>query len=146
MSNWQSLPYRGSEPTDTKVSQSQPQMESKIEAVDTPAEPVVIPEDTPTEAPPSAPPVEDAPTDSHAIAMADHEDKGAAQLDHSEPEVKDLGWDEKPENIPAPLVGGLPNEDLWILVRRFNKVFVSMTSYSSKCIMLKKLCRLLLGD
>ena len=48
--------------------------------------------------------------------------KGAAQLNHSEPEVKDLGWNESPEHVPAPLVGGLPNEELWMLIRRFNKV------------------------
>jgi len=63
-----------------------------------------------------------APTESHALANADHDLKGAAQLDHYEPEVKDLGWNEHPEKVPAPLVGNLPNEELWTLVRRFNKV------------------------
>jgi hypothetical protein len=66
--------------------------------------------------------LEHAPTDSHALATEDHEDKGFAQLDHDEPEVKDLGWDQKAEHVPAPLVGGLENEELWVLVRRFNKV------------------------
>jgi Protein of unknown function (DUF3292) len=70
----------------------------------------------------TSPSMESAPTDSHALATQDHEDKGASQLDHSEPEVKDLGWDKVPEHIPAPLVGGLPNDELWVLVRRFNKV------------------------
>lgn len=63
-----------------------------------------------------------APTESHALANADHDLKGATQIGHDEPGVKDLGWTEPPENIPAPLVGGLPNEHLWLLVRRFNKV------------------------
>lgn len=62
------------------------------------------------------------PTESHALANADHDLKGATQIDHHEPGVKDLGWTEPPENIPKPLVGGLPNEHLWMLVRRFNKV------------------------
>jgi len=66
--------------------------------------------------------LEHAPTDSHALATEDHEEKGFAQLEHDEPEVKDLGWDQNKEHIPAPLVGGLPNEELWVLVRRFNKV------------------------
>jgi hypothetical protein len=66
--------------------------------------------------------LESAPTDSHALATQDHDIKGHAQLDHEEAEVKDLGWDEDAEHIPAPLVGGLENEDLWVLVRRFNKV------------------------
>lgn len=63
-----------------------------------------------------------ASTDSHALAEADHDVKGAAQLNHSETEVKDLGWNEHPNDVPTPLVGGLPNEELWMLVRRFNKV------------------------
>jgi len=46
---------------------------------------------------------------------------GVAQLPHNE-EVKDLGWNEPKEDIAAPLVGGLDNETLWMLVRRFNKV------------------------
>ena len=63
-----------------------------------------------------------APTESHAIAEADHEEKGAAQEQHFEAEVKDLGWHEDPNDVPRPLVGGLYNENLWMLVRRFNKV------------------------
>ncbi|OCL03011.1 hypothetical protein AOQ84DRAFT_326592 [Glonium stellatum] len=62
----------------------------------------------------------DKPTESHALALADHEEKGAAQNEH-DAEVVDLGWNEPEEVIPKPLVGGLPNEELWILIRRFNK-------------------------
>ncbi|KAF8247893.1 hypothetical protein K440DRAFT_550127 [Wilcoxina mikolae CBS 423.85] len=66
-----------------------------------------------------------APTESHALATADHEEKGISQLHGQQTsdavEVKDLGWNEPPEKVPAPLVGGLPNEELWMLVRRFNK-------------------------
>jgi len=61
------------------------------------------------------------PTASHALAMAQPEIMGAAQLPNNE-EVKDLGWNEPKEDIVAPLVGGLDNETLWLLVRRFNKV------------------------
>ncbi|KAI1385145.1 uncharacterized protein F4822DRAFT_335412 [Hypoxylon trugodes] len=60
------------------------------------------------------------PTLSHALATDDHEEKGLAQQEHDE-EVIDLGWNEKKEEISGPLVGGLGNEDLWLLVRRFNK-------------------------
>ena len=59
-------------------------------------------------------------TASHALATSDHANKGAAQEQH-EQEVKDLGWNEPQESIPAPLVGGMENEHLWMLVRRFNK-------------------------
>jgi hypothetical protein len=67
-----------------------------------------------------------APTESHALAVqaknssAEH-GQGAAQVEHGQ-EVVNLGWNEPKEHIASPLVGGLSNEDLWLLVRRFNKV------------------------
>jgi hypothetical protein len=64
---------------------------------------------------------EDHPTDSHELANADHEEKGAAQMDHGQTEVRDLGWNEEAADVPQ-LVGGLLNEELWTLIRRFNKV------------------------
>lgn len=71
---------------------------------------------------------QEMPTESHALANADHDEKGAAQIDHGEIEVRDLGWNEDPKKVPNPLVGGLPNEELWTLIRRFNKVGVQMAS------------------
>ena len=61
-------------------------------------------------------------TISHELANEDHDEKGAAQLDHGQIEVKDLGWNEHHSDVPVPVVGGLPNEELWTLIRRFNKV------------------------
>ncbi|KAL8763452.1 MAG: hypothetical protein Q9184_000760 [Pyrenodesmia sp. 2 TL-2023] len=58
-------------------------------------------------------------TDSHALANADHDEKGAAQLNQHDG-VKDLGWNDHPKSVPQ-LVGGLDNEELWTLNRRFNK-------------------------
>lgn len=69
----------------------------------------------------------DEPTASHALANADHDLKGVAQLDHDD-EVKDLGWYEAKDKIPAPLVGGIGNEELWLLVRRFDKVCIFLHS------------------
>jgi hypothetical protein len=63
----------------------------------------------------------EGPTASHALATAPAEVTGLVQQDHDE-EVRDLGWNEPKEAIPAPLVGGMENEDLWVLVRRFDKV------------------------
>lgn len=73
----------------------------------------------------------DSPTSSHALAsetvrIAPGEDsvqhpKGAAQFEHDDVEVKNLGWNEQARNVPVPVVGGLTNEDLWTLVRRFDK-------------------------
>lgn len=76
----------------------------------------------------------DAPTESHALAEADHEEKGAAQEEHFENEVKDLGWNDHPDSVPKPLVGGLQNEDLWLLVRRFDKVCQSI-SFKQICLL-----------
>lgn len=93
---------------------------------------------------------EEVPTDSHALAQEaatgeDVDERGYAQRPHyespnnvggeggtgvrTETEVKDLGWHETEDAVPNPLVGGLPNEELWTLVRRFNKV--SMRSVPS---------------
>ena len=63
----------------------------------------------------------EGPTASHALATTEHEEKGVAQKGHGK-EVKDLGWNAPEEKIPAPLVGGMDNEYLWMLVRRFDKV------------------------
>ncbi|KAH6666401.1 hypothetical protein B0J14DRAFT_620514 [Halenospora varia] len=46
---------------------------------------------------------ETQPTDSHELANADHEEKGAAQIDHGQTEVRDLGWNESPEEVPNPV-------------------------------------------
>ncbi|OAA63417.1 hypothetical protein SPI_03580 [Niveomyces insectorum RCEF 264] len=65
--------------------------------------------------------IADAPTLSHSLAVGDHDEKGAAQQAHLTEEVTDLGWNEKKQDIVAPLVGGMDNEELWLLIRRFNK-------------------------
>lgn len=66
---------------------------------------------------------EDLPTDSHALAAAEPEEKGYAQT-HSASSVRDLGWHNDSGSIPRPLIAGLPNDDLWVLLRRFNKVIL----------------------
>lgn len=75
----------------------------------------------PTTAPSLQAPPQEKTTDSHALAQADHEIKGAAQLAGHTTDVTDLGWRSPPKDIDT-LVGGLPNEELWTLVRRFNRV------------------------
>ncbi|KAI9654048.1 MAG: hypothetical protein M1831_005565 [Alyxoria varia] len=58
-------------------------------------------------------------TASHALATVQHDQKGAAQEEHGD-EVRNLGWNESQNHIPT-LVGGIENEELWLLIRRFNK-------------------------
>ena len=108
-----------------------------------------IPDTDPTEHEGRATTLLDQPTESHALALeaanqAPPEEKGVAQLDHNK-EVVNLGWNEPKEQVSNPLVGGLANEELWLLVRRFNKVRPVSLCYGqradccSKCTMSKKL-------
>lgn len=62
----------------------------------------------------------EGPSLSHALATTEHDEKGLAQQDHND-EVLDLGWSQKKQEVSEPLVGGMDNEDLWLLIRRFNK-------------------------
>jgi hypothetical protein len=85
------------------------------------------PETDPTVHEGKATTIVDAPTESHELALEaakginpDH-GTGRAQVAHGQ-EVLDLGWNAPKEHVEAPLVGGLSNEDVWLLVRRFNKV------------------------
>jgi hypothetical protein len=61
------------------------------------------------------------PTFSHAVATEAQDDHGHVQQ-HPEKDVLNLGWNERKEAIAAPLIGGMDNEELWMLTRRFNKV------------------------
>lgn len=73
----------------------------------------------------TSPTLHDQATESHALAVAavDHDDeKGVAQEAHDEPEVRDLGWRDDAKQLSSPLVAGLSNEELWLLIRRFDKV------------------------
>ncbi|KAL9108328.1 MAG: hypothetical protein Q9227_006927 [Pyrenula ochraceoflavens] len=88
-------------------------------------------EDPPAKESPKTPqsprsPLEEKSTDSHALATEDHEIKGAAQRAGKDENVTDLGWRANSKDVET-LVGGLPNEELWTLVRRFNKVELSMS-------------------
>jgi len=56
------------------------------------------------------------PTTVQAPALGQGDSKRA-----DDPYLEDLGWSRDPK-IPVPILHGMSNEDLWILVRRFNKV------------------------
>lgn len=98
------------------------------------ARPASTSTESPLNTPTSTLSTSNAPTDSHVLAEAEHDEKGATQHEHFEHEVRDLGWNDHPDDIPTPLVGGLPNEELWLLVRRFDKV--SSKSFSNRWVML----------
>jgi hypothetical protein len=96
-------------------------IETKPDATPTNASAAVAP---PPPAPAQNPLLEQNPSESHALATENHELKGAAQEAGKEAHITDLGWQANLEGL-ATLVGGLPNEELWTLVRRFNKVLIA---------------------
>ena len=53
--------------------------------------------------------------------------RGRADEAHGEAGVRDLGWTDGVDDA-APLVGGLEDEELWTLIRRFDKVCTRNTS------------------
>lgn len=63
--------------------------------------------------------------DSHDLAFGDHEVKGEAQkqpIIESGAQVRDLGWHKNIADMPGTLIGGVTNENLFAMIRRFNKV------------------------
>lgn len=60
-------------------------------------------------------------SESHALATENHELQGAAQQAGKEARTTNLGWQANAKGV-ATLIGGIPNEELWTLIRRFNKV------------------------
>lgn len=66
----------------------------------------------------------DAPTDSHALAHAEVEEPGLIHKSPDDEHTSDIGWQQQPHEFDEPIVGGIPNEDIWMLIRRFNKVML----------------------
>jgi hypothetical protein len=69
----------------------------------------------------------EGPTDSHVLSQVDQDEKGLAQKAGETAETTNVGWGESPDAIVEPLVAGLSNEDLWMLIRRFDKVCIVIT-------------------
>lgn len=59
-------------------------------------------------------------SDSHKLATQEHDLKGAVDQAGKEDRITNLGWQANAVGVDT-LVGGLPNAELWKLVRRFNK-------------------------
>lgn len=62
------------------------------------------------------------PTDSHVLSKVDQDEKGLAQKAGQTDTVTDVGWNQHPDELDEQIVSGISNEDLWMLIRRFNKV------------------------
>lgn len=95
------------------------------------------------------PPIE-GPTDSHVLSQVEQDEKGLSQLAGNTAEITNLGWSQPSEHFQEPIIGGLSNEDLWMLIRRFDKVIdgrksswsIQLTFYSKSTT--SKRCRMLL--
>ncbi|OOQ82934.1 hypothetical protein PEBR_36955 [Penicillium brasilianum] len=66
------------------------------------------------------PQIPEGPTDSHVLAQVEQEDKGLIQKAGETADITDVGWND-PADQAEPLIAGLSNEDLWMLIRRFDK-------------------------
>lgn len=60
---------------------------------------------------------------SHVLATENHDIHGAVQEAGKEDHITNLGWQKNAKGVDN-LVGGLDNDDLWMLIRRFNKAWL----------------------
>jgi hypothetical protein len=65
-------------------------------------------------------PMPEGPTDSHVLAQVEQDEKGLSQKTDST-EVTDIGWSTPVDHIEEPIIAGLSNDDLWMLIRRFDQ-------------------------
>lgn len=67
------------------------------------------------------------PTDSHILSQVnpDEDAKGLAHKAGEDNQLSDIGWGMS-DVIDERIVQGLSNEDLFLLVRRFNKVLIAL--------------------
>lgn len=82
---------------------------------------------------------------SHQLATQEHDLRGAVHEAGKEDATTNLGWQANAVGVDQ-LVGGLPNDELWTLVRRFNKasslLSISYVSFSKFSMFLMDLCSL----
>ncbi|GLI72854.1 hypothetical protein PoHVEF18_001038 [Penicillium ochrochloron] len=66
------------------------------------------------------PPTPEGPTDSHVLSQVEQDEKGLIQKAGDTPNITDVGWNNRADYTEQ-LIAGLSNEDLWMLIRRFDK-------------------------
>lgn len=66
-------------------------------------------------------PIPEGPTDSHVLAQVEQDEKGLSQKTGDSTEVTDIGWTTPADHIEEPIIAGLSNDDLWMLIRRFDQ-------------------------
>ena len=72
------------------------------------------------------------PTDSHILSQVEQDDKGLSQKPHAghTENTSDIGWGAPSHDFEKRIVAGLSNEDLWMLISRFNKVCIHVDARS----------------
>ncbi|KAJ5918828.1 hypothetical protein N7454_009972 [Penicillium verhagenii] len=63
----------------------------------------------------------EGPTDSHILSQVEQNEKGLSQQAGITSDITDLGWNQPSHHFDEAIVAGLSNEDLWMLIRRFDK-------------------------
>ncbi|KAJ5924709.1 hypothetical protein N7466_008896, partial [Penicillium verhagenii] len=63
----------------------------------------------------------EGPTDSHILSQVEQDEKGLSQQAGITSDITDLGWNQPSHHFDEAIVAGLSNEDLWMLIRRFDK-------------------------
>ncbi|KAF3387385.1 hypothetical protein F1880_000301 [Penicillium rolfsii] len=66
------------------------------------------------------PPTPEGPTESHVLSQVEQDEKGLIQKAGDTPGITDVGWNNLADHTEQ-LIAGLSNEDLWMLIRRFDK-------------------------
>lgn len=69
------------------------------------------------------PPTPEGPTDSHVLSQVEQVEKGLIQKAGETADITDVGWTNLADHTEQ-LIAGLQNEDLWMLIRRFDNVFM----------------------
>lgn len=68
---------------------------------------------------------------SHILATQHQGTQGAVHAAGKEDFTSDLGWDKNAKGVDT-LVDGMENDELWMLIRRFNKVCSLFLSWSAQ--------------
>lgn len=77
------------------------------------------------------PPTPEGPTESHVLAQVEQDEKGLTQQAGDIAGVTDIGWTTPVDHIEESLVAGISNEDLWMLLRRFDQASLN-TEYNNR--------------
>jgi len=77
----------------------------------------------------------EGPTDSHVLAQVEQDEKGLSQRTGNTAELTDIEWRMHADHIEEPIIAGISNETLWMLLRRFDKASLNKKHKAQSTIM-----------